>query len=459
MFFRPLSLLFCAILATGIFAGCKKINSITNPQNPQTVQPETTPVGTPNGTTVSKSIGPSGGSIISDDGVAELIIPANALGTNTAISIQPITNNCPGGGPGAYRFTPDKLHFDQPVTIKFHYTDDDLKSTIADLMGIAFQDSTGAWYRFKDFTNDPGNKVISVSTNHFTDYSQFYILRITPQSATLKTGLSLGVQVNIVYSDDAEQIASGGSGDPSVLPIVDDNNATYSWSINQGHTDQDYGKFLGDATGNMVAYQAPAAVPTSGNPVAVAAHVNLGGTTFHGKKFNDTALVANIRIVDKNINSSFDVSVILQIMKTSDVYNDKYLDSASFTVDVNENGATLSNFLNYPPSVTPPSGSAGNTSAQWTPDATGITNITGGTAYHTVTAIPNTPDTIAMLFVNQGITPIWTVTDQFGPATSGGDPVVGAPASFLFGMADSVQHIYFTNGGTLSMFFTITPKQ
>jgi len=460
MFFRPLFLRLLTVIAfISLFFCCIKTNTDNNTTtNPQNVQPQSTSVGTPNGNPVSKSIGPSGGSIMSEDGIAELVIPANALAATTTITIQPITNNCPGGRPTAYRFTPDKLHFDQPVTLKFHYTDDDLKSTVADLMGIAFQDSACAWYRFKDFTNDPINKVISVSTNHFTDYSQFYILHIDPVSATLKTGLSIDVHVTIVYSDDAEQIASGGSSDPNVLPIVDFENAKYNWSINQGLTDQDYGKFVGDATSNVVTYQAPGAVPKSGNPVAVAAHIDLGGTTFHGKKFNDTAVTAHIKIVDKNTNPSFDVSVIVEIIKTSAVYNDKYNDSASFTVDVKDTGVALSNFMNYPPSVTPPSGSSGNTTAQWTPDPTGVTNITGGQALRGGTNIPNTPDTIAILFVNQGITPIWTVTDQLGPVTSGGEPVIGAPASFLFGMADTVQHIRYNNGGTFTMYVTITPK-
>ena len=63
------------------------------PPNPQDVKPEPTAVGTPVGTLVSQTIGPNGGSIVSDDGVAEVIIPANALSANTTIGIQSITNN------------------------------------------------------------------------------------------------------------------------------------------------------------------------------------------------------------------------------------------------------------------------------------------------------------------------------------------------------------------------------
>src|ERR1043165_10961 len=123
-----LRLLF-VISFSGLLFCCMKTNTSSNnnnnnnpPPSPQDVKPEPTAVGTPVGNLVSQTIGPNGGTIVSDDSVAELIIPANALGANTDIGIQSITNNCPGGAPNAYRFTPNGLHFDQLVTIKFHYT-------------------------------------------------------------------------------------------------------------------------------------------------------------------------------------------------------------------------------------------------------------------------------------------------------------------------------------------------
>src|ERR1700759_5181798 len=63
-----------------------------------------TAIGTPIGSPVTKTIGASGGTIISADGRAELNIPAGALSSDLAISIQPITNECPNGVGVAYDF-------------------------------------------------------------------------------------------------------------------------------------------------------------------------------------------------------------------------------------------------------------------------------------------------------------------------------------------------------------------
>src|SRR5882724_2188023 len=81
-----------------------------------------TAVGTPIGSPVTKTIGTAGGTIISADGRAELNIPAGALSSDLAISIQPITNECPNGIGIAYDFLPNGTKFLIPATFTFHYT-------------------------------------------------------------------------------------------------------------------------------------------------------------------------------------------------------------------------------------------------------------------------------------------------------------------------------------------------
>jgi len=177
---------------------CKKtINSSSSGSTQNTVHPVPTAVGTTTGDSVSVAVGANGGSVKSADGMVELDIPAGALSANTIITVQPITNNCPGAGLEAYRFSPNGLHFNQPVTLKIHYTDAELQSTLADLMGIAFQDSSGIWYRFKNFTNDSVQKVLTVSIMHFTDYAEFYMLHINPDYTQLAIGQSLNLQVEV----------------------------------------------------------------------------------------------------------------------------------------------------------------------------------------------------------------------------------------------------------------------
>src|SRR4030081_2081144 len=63
-------------------------------------------IGTPDGKQVSKDIGATGGTIVSDDGRIELIFPPGALTSTTSISIQPTTNAAPNGTGKAYAFEP-----------------------------------------------------------------------------------------------------------------------------------------------------------------------------------------------------------------------------------------------------------------------------------------------------------------------------------------------------------------
>src|SRR5215813_10088843 len=68
--------------------------------------PDSTGFGIPDGQLVSKEIGPSGGTIVSDDGRMELIFPADALTASTSTSIQPVTNLAPNGAGKAYKCEP-----------------------------------------------------------------------------------------------------------------------------------------------------------------------------------------------------------------------------------------------------------------------------------------------------------------------------------------------------------------
>jgi hypothetical protein len=98
---------------------------------------------------------------------------------------------------------PDGIKFQQPVILKFHYTADDLAATIGDLMGIAFQDNVGGWWRVTNFTNDTVNKIISAPIKHFTAYSKFDVLMINPVRGDVKVGNSLDMRVDFVGATDA----------------------------------------------------------------------------------------------------------------------------------------------------------------------------------------------------------------------------------------------------------------
>jgi hypothetical protein len=455
---------------------CKKTNSSSSSGSTQnTVHPEPTAVGTRTGDSVTVSVGAAGGSVKSADGMVELDIPAGALSTNTIISVQPITNNCPGAGLEAYRFGPNGLHFNQPVTLKIHYTDAELQSTLADLMGIAFQDSSGIWYRFKNFSNDSVQKVLTVSIKHFTDYAEFYMLHINPDYATLAVGKSLNMQAEVFYSDDDEVVALPGSALPpdiDVDPIIVYKPSQSIWAVNSGISDQDYGSITAGQGTLAATYQAPAAVPTSGNPVAVSATIDMGGMVFHGKKFNKTTLVSNVMIVGKK--RSYLIQIVLT-MHGSDVtgttaFGADYTDNASFNFDILTAASGLDtirlyNFVNQPPTVSPTVGMDGQFTYTYAPDTYGMMNIVGGDGDALPTYGPGQVfigNAIQLRPIHTGtFYPRWDITGPNSPPSHvNGTATEGVPLTIDFYEKDQVQVIDpMINGVSGFLLYTISPVQ
>ena len=130
-----------------------------------------TKIGTPIGSPVTKTIDASGGSITSPDGVLKLTIPPGALSVATNISIQPVTNEVPVGLYNAYSLTPNGQQFQKPVTLEFHYSDQDMDTVDPEGLAVAYQDGDQTWEAFTDVAVDTVNKTVSVQSPHFTIFT------------------------------------------------------------------------------------------------------------------------------------------------------------------------------------------------------------------------------------------------------------------------------------------------
>ena len=167
-----------------VFSLAFSCNSEDDSNNPiveaEEGEPAITEIGTPTADPVVQEIGPGGGTISAADSKLDITVPAGAVTANTTFSIQPITNFCPGGM-RAYRLLPEGLSFGKPVTLTFHYTDDDLEGTLTDFFGIAFQGSDGAWYRMPAVVDDT-KKIITTQATHFTNWTVLSQLAIAPRT-------------------------------------------------------------------------------------------------------------------------------------------------------------------------------------------------------------------------------------------------------------------------------------
>jgi hypothetical protein len=342
------------VIVTGLL-GCTK--SLTdNLITPNDDEPTITDIGVPTGVISTKTIGTGGGSVLSSDGKAELIFPAGALSGNTTISIHSLNNNAPNGIGNAYRFLPEGLKFAQPVTAKFHYTADNLSATLPEIMGIAFQDSVGVWYCLHNVTNDTSAKVISASISHFSDWTMFDLMQLTPISTSVR--VSKAIHLDIQYVEAGKEL-------DELAPLYK-KTAQVKWSANGiPNGNSAVGVISGDNNG--ATFTAPSKLPAS-NPVQVSAELPFK-KQFEGKTFDKLLLVSSITIVDGE-------KYLLEIKIRETFGSFIYSDSASMVVVINnDDQVVVSDFTNFAPKTNTPTYTLSPCTATWVPDPLGEINV------------------------------------------------------------------------------------
>ncbi|MDP9040802.1 MAG: hypothetical protein M3N30_02395 [Bacteroidota bacterium] len=399
-------------------------DNLTNPGNET---PTATPVGTPLGTITTKTIGANGGSVASTDGKAELIFPAGVLTTNTDISIQAITNNAPNGVGNAYRLLPEGIQFTQPVTLKFHYTAEDLAVTLGDLMGIAFQDSTGIWYRVNSFTNDTTNKVISASIQHFSDWTNFEVMRILPATANVKIKNTLALTIEYVDPGSDEGLA----------PLIQKTKAV-KWSVNGNPGGNATVGTISGSTYN-VTYTAPAKKP-SVNPVDVQAELPYT-LKFHGVTFNKLLLISHINVTDNE-------KYLLKTIVTESTPPLVYTDSAKiiFEIDTDQT-VVVTDIFNFAPACNPSTATLSGCTATWIPDAIGEVNVFNVTGVIDA-SVPGIRKLYLTVNHTAAVSPKFTQEcPPAAPVTSGGEILTyGIPHNLYFELIQDV-NIYEQDDG------------
>jgi len=144
-----------------------------------------TEVGTPEGSAVTKDIGPAGGTFESVDGRLTLTVPQNALNETTTFSIQPIKNTLKTGLGLAYRLGPDGKTFTTPLELSLRYDDKDIEGSVAEAFTLSFQDKGGSWHVLTPERFDSANKTITVPITHFTDFAFITRFNLRPTQAII----------------------------------------------------------------------------------------------------------------------------------------------------------------------------------------------------------------------------------------------------------------------------------
>lgn len=160
-----------ALLIPGliVFSGCKKEDDNSNGGGNGVI----TETGSPSGSLVSGTFDASGGTLASQDGRVELVIPPGALAGAAVITLQPISNQIPQGIGNAYRLGPDGMEFMVPVKLILHYQNQELTGTVPELVFAAHQGADRIWQVHGGISVDANNKTITAALQHFSDWGFF----------------------------------------------------------------------------------------------------------------------------------------------------------------------------------------------------------------------------------------------------------------------------------------------
>jgi hypothetical protein len=348
-------LILVLLLAVASLPACKKDKGTPN------AKPAVTPVGTNNGNPVSQTIGSAGGTIVSDDGEMELVIPAGALTANTVITIQPITNNAPNGRRKAYRCTPDGQQFAKNITVKFHYTDEDAAATEPEYMMMAFQAADGTWQVLDDITNDVAGTTIAASVNHFTDFTAFDVMRIDPPALYLKTG----EKGQYLVTATGMSLVNGAR----ILNELEDNPET--WKVN-GVTggNSTHGTIERIGNESKAEYTAPASMPAT-NPVSISVEMNFS-FIIDGQQFNRGILTARAYIIGNRYKVELEFKGNSAVGTGEEFRVD---DNVRMTVNLIGAEGTVTGAINVPPTFTKIANSTNGCNTTFTSNGTGPINL------------------------------------------------------------------------------------
>jgi hypothetical protein len=244
--------------------------------------------GTPTGSAVTQTIGAEGGILSSADGQLTLIVPAGALTLQTPITVQPISNNAPGGVGLGYRLTPSDLRFKVPVELRLAYSDSNAMGGSSELLGLAVQDAQGQWIARKSVKLVTGamqtmvpavvpangaSKTVGVSTKGLGDWTLYWAFWLSPIAASIKVGASQGLTLVTCLKRDEngelleeEQIMKTCRSDPQFR--------AEEWSVNNTNGGDIFlGTVKGDASKGI--YIAPSKLSDTTRDFTVSALVTI----------------------------------------------------------------------------------------------------------------------------------------------------------------------------------------
>ncbi len=317
-------------LATSL-ASCKHETEPVDPYGPTpgVEEPGTpTEVGKPVGLPFTKTIGPSGGNLTTPDGLLTVEIPAGALSSPTALTLQMVEKTLPSGAGLAFTVSPQTVQLNKPVWIVWNYNATTINGSAPELVGLAYQDAQRVWQGTMNTEINKSEQTIRARVRSFAHpiswYEQYFMTqsetRILPnERVTFKVFFQPGRTDPYTGSDDDLFVPLGPlvEGDDALDQL--EGKELKNWKLNgetQLSDDRKYvvGDLVRSGQGGGALYIAPRAMLIKAdNPVAISVELKL-------KQKGVIMLVSNLTMVEpenefkvngKNYKNAF-VSVVAQ---------------------------------------------------------------------------------------------------------------------------------------------------
>ncbi|MFL5786930.1 MAG: hypothetical protein ACJ748_02665 [Flavisolibacter sp.] len=306
------------------------------------IPPDSTAIGKPEGIKNSKLIGQEGGTISSSDNRVQLIFPAGALSSSTSISIQASTNTAPNGSGKSYQFEPSGIHFQKPVQIIFHYSDEEAKECPADLMGLALQNEKGKWSFIDYEAMDSNNRILKGFIRHFTTYSNVKKIALVNLKEELKVEESSGLEFYDITTKFGEnQIGANPDGPGWAKFSKKEKINWYVNAIENGNIKEGQIKSVRFLEYSAADYYSPR-IMTVQNPVVITANIYI----LKGKSRKVLrTLQCKILIYDE-----YHIQIIHEFTGRT-AMGSQLIDSGSFDVRISPVEIKIDNIKNYEPIV------------------------------------------------------------------------------------------------------------
>ncbi len=313
-------------------------------------KPFVTAISKPFGDIASAKIDNKGGRLKSADGGLEIIIPENALDSETSISIQSTHNDLNENDEGAYELEPSGIHFKKPLQLIFRYND---ANDNADLKSIAWQDDKGQWHQLKKISVDTTEKIVSCFASHFSRWAQFSQIYLTAGSNIVRVNRTVALHVSSfedlkdAISKEISSLEAESATSKSSTPGSDDDLLaaptpkklphyyTGEWTVNGNVNGTPEVGFVAKQDNRTAIYKAPATIPEN-NPVAVSVQVYSNDNT------RKLLLTSNITVIGGKYHFTY-----IHIDEGDGCF--ALVDSSSCIINLDAENPGITNIINYRP--------------------------------------------------------------------------------------------------------------